>query len=227
MKKIQIKKFTVFFGIVFALAMVFAFNPVGVSAQLSQKDGPCTNDDACDVGLFCKFGTTCQPSILGTDCQFDKDICAGSLTCDQSTHKCVQASGQPPAGGNPSTSNPPAGGNPTAANPCGDDRLESKNGLCIPKGNFPDKSIAGASTLTGLILIVINYLLILAGLIAVVTLIVGGFWYITAAGNEELAEKGRKTLMSSVMGLVIVILAYAIVNIIVSTLTTTDILNKP
>src|SRR4051812_8481916 len=40
----------------------------------------------------------------------------------------------------------------------------------------------------------VGYMLAFAGGIAVVFIIIGGYLYITAAGNEEQAEKGRKTL---------------------------------
>jgi len=74
-------------------------------------------------------------------------------------------------------------------------------------------------TASELILKVINYALIMAGTIAVLFLIVGGFWYLTSAGNEEQAEKGKKTLINSIIGLVVIVLSFAIVRIIASTLT--------
>jgi threonine synthase len=38
--------------------------------------------------------------------------------------------------------------------------------------------------------------------------------YITSAGNEETAEKGRKTAVNAIIGIVIIILAYVIVNVV-------------
>lgn len=76
------------------------------------------------------------------------------------------------------------------------------------------------------ILSVINTLLLLAGVIAVGAIVVGGFWYITAAGNDEQSEKGKSALINAVIGLVIIIMAYAIVNVIVSTLTSANPLSK-
>jgi len=119
-----------------------------------------------------------------------------------------------------------ASGGASTAGGCPAPLVSGPGGLCMPQSSFASNSIAGASTLTGLALTVINYLLILAGMIAVVALVIGGFWYLTAAGNEEQSEKGRKAIMNAIIGLIVVVLAYAIVNIIVNTLTTTDILNK-
>ena len=69
-------------------------------------------------------------------------------------------------------------------------------------------------TATDLILFVIKYLAMMSGLVTVVFIIVGGFMYVTSAGNEEQAEKGRKILVNSLIGLVVVIMAYSIVVIL-------------
>lgn len=61
---------------------------------------------------------------------------------------------------------------------------------------------------------IINILLGVAGLIAVVFLIVGGFRYITAGGNEETAEAAKKTITNSIIGIVIILLAFVIVRVI-------------
>ena len=63
-----------------------------------------------------------------------------------------------------------------------------------------------------------NLALSFAGVIAVVFIIVGGYMYLTSAGNEEAAEKGRKVLTNAIIGLIIIILSAAIVRIVVNTL---------
>ncbi len=60
----------------------------------------------------------------------------------------------------------------------------------------------------------IQILLLFAGAIAVVFVIIGGYYYITAQGNEEQVEKGKKTLINAIIGIVVVILSYAIINVI-------------
>lgn len=47
----------------------------------------------------------------------------------------------------------------------------------------------------------------------VIMIIIGGIQYITAAGNEDRAKGGKKTLTAAIIGLIIVILAYAIIKI--------------
>ena len=53
--------------------------------------------------------------------------------------------------------------------------------------------------------------------VAVLFIMLGGFWYLTSAGNEESAEKGQKTLTNAIIGLVVIILAATIVRIIANT----------
>lgn len=63
----------------------------------------------------------------------------------------------------------------------------------------------------------INLLLLFAGSVAVIFIIIGGFRYLTSAGNEEASEQGKKTLVTSVIGLVVIILAATIVRIVATT----------
>lgn len=73
-------------------------------------------------------------------------------------------------------------------------------------------------TLSATIGYYINLFLGFAGLIAVVYIIIGGFRYITSAGNDEAAESGKKTLTNAVIGLVIIIFSYVIVRVVIQTL---------
>lgn len=75
---------------------------------------------------------------------------------------------------------------------------------------------AGQNGINGLIRTVINWLLGIAFGVAVLFLIIGGFWYITSAGNEETAEKGKNTAINAIIGIVIIILSWVIVNVVSS-----------
>jgi len=91
-----------------------------------------------------------------------------------------------------------------------------QNGLTGIASLFPSGGIASSQTLTGpsgLIVNVISLLLTVAGAIAVLFLIVGGYWYITSAGNEEQAEKGKSTLLNAIIGIIIIVLSFTIINV--------------
>lgn len=77
---------------------------------------------------------------------------------------------------------------------------------------------ACAGTFSELALGVIQLLLFVSGSLAVLFLIIGGYFYITSGGNEEQAARGRKTITNAIIGLIIIILSYTIVNVIISTL---------
>ncbi len=62
---------------------------------------------------------------------------------------------------------------------------------------------------------IIDLMLGLSGTIAMLYIIIGGYQYITSAGNPALAEKGKKTLTNAIIGLVIIILSYVIVKLVV------------
>jgi hypothetical protein len=74
--------------------------------------------------------------------------------------------------------------------------------------------LPGDSTISGFILRIINIALAIAGLIAVLFLIIGGFRYITSAGNEETAEQAKKIIINAIIGIVVIILAFVIVRVI-------------
>jgi hypothetical protein len=75
------------------------------------------------------------------------------------------------------------------------------------------QSTDGVVTIIGKI---IKILLIISGAIAVLFVIIGGFMYMTSAGNEEQATKGRKAIVNALIGIIIIILSYIIVNVIVN-----------
>lgn len=85
----------------------------------------------------------------------------------------------------------------------------------------PDVGLPGApdADLKGTIQkVIMQILLPLAGLIAVLFLIIGGFQYMFAGANPELAKKGKETLKNAIVGLIVVILSYVIITIVVTTL---------
>ena len=54
----------------------------------------------------------------------------------------------------------------------------------------------------------------LAGAVAVVFIVIGGYHYISSSGNPEKLDKAKRTLLYSGLGLVIVLAAYSIVNFV-------------
>jgi hypothetical protein len=229
------------------LSLGFLISPIRVFAD-TPLGGTCSYNTDCATGLFCDtlHGNTCESVVSGTPCTTNNDCWTSKtgLACLSSQCVVPNATGasQPtgytncleggdpeiPTGnqiqcaqkyGNPSGTQPLApttqSGIPCPAN------LTSVNGVCLPPSEYTT-GIAASTSLTGFVLALVKILLSFAGLIAVVMLVLGGYWYMAAGGNEEMSEKGKKTIINFVMGLVVVILAYTIVSIIASTLTGGD-----
>lgn len=65
---------------------------------------------------------------------------------------------------------------------------------------------------------IISAALGLLGIIAVVIIIYAGFKWMTSGGNEETVKSAQKTLMAAVIGLVIILSAYAITRFVMTQL---------
>lgn len=63
---------------------------------------------------------------------------------------------------------------------------------------------------------IINVAIGLIGFVAVVIIIYGGFQYTTSAGDAGKVKKAKDTIMYGVIGLVIALLAFAIVNFVLA-----------
>jgi len=92
------------------------------------------------------------------------------------------------------------------------DDLQTGSGNQIPE----PVDVSSPQGVVALIAQIINWALYLSGAIAVIFVIIGGFRYLTAGGNEEQATSGRKSVINALIGLIIIILSYVIVNAVAS-----------
>ncbi len=58
---------------------------------------------------------------------------------------------------------------------------------------------------------IIQWILGLAGGVAVLFLILGGLQYITSSGNKDKAEQAKQTILYAVIGLIVIALSFVIV----------------
>lgn len=65
---------------------------------------------------------------------------------------------------------------------------------------------------------IINVALSLLGIVAVVIILAGGFMWMTAAGNEEKLEKAKQLIFGGIIGLAIILSAYAIARFVINSL---------
>lgn len=83
------------------------------------------------------------------------------------------------------------------------DGLSAVGGSCSPT-DLPDRLDT-----------VINALFLVAGAIAVLIIVVGGIRYITSTGDSKRIQAAKDTILYAVIGLVIVILARAIIGFVI------------
>lgn len=67
---------------------------------------------------------------------------------------------------------------------------------------------------------VIRYILGFLGIVAVIIILLGGFKWMTAGGNEEKVGEARKLIVSGIIGLVIILAAFGIATFVISSLLT-------
>ncbi len=72
-----------------------------------------------------------------------------------------------------------------------------------------------SSDLPSQITAVTNTLLLVIGICAVIMLIIGGFRYVFSQGNEKAISGAKDTILYAIVGIVVAILSYAIVNFVI------------
>lgn len=65
---------------------------------------------------------------------------------------------------------------------------------------------------------IINTILLVLGIVAVIMIIVGGFRYVLSGGDASNVTAAKNTIMYAVIGLIVAVLAYAIVNFVLNAL---------
>ncbi len=69
---------------------------------------------------------------------------------------------------------------------------------------------ADETTISEILGVVVNAFLSLLGVIFIVLMLIGGYHWMTAAGNQEKVDKAINTIRRAIIGLIIVVGSYAI-----------------
>jgi len=83
-----------------------------------------------------------------------------------------------------------------------------------------------SNTVPELAIRIINFLLSIIGTLSILFIIIGGFQYVTSAGNEDAAKKGRATITYAIIGLIAAILSFLIVRVSVNSLSNNKTINN-
>lgn len=102
-----------------------------------------------------------------------------------------------------------------AGSNCPEGSLRQTYSKSISECNIAENH-AGSNDLMKTINTIIDVVLGILGILAVAYIIYGGFMFTTAAGDPAKTKKARETIMYGVIGLVVALLAFAIVNFVLT-----------
>ena len=83
---------------------------------------------------------------------------------------------------------------------------------------FASETGLGSTDIRTTISRIINVAMGLLGIVAVLIILLGGFKWMTAGGADEKIKEARKLIMSGIIGLVIILAAYAIATFVVGSI---------
>lgn len=92
-------------------------------------------------------------------------------------------------------------------------RIAASNGLINVTGNLAG---GNGNNLKNAVIGIISGVVGILGLVAVVVIIIGGINYMTSAGDAGKVKKAKDTILYGVIGLVVCVLAFAIVNFVIA-----------
>ncbi|MFA5128255.1 MAG: pilin [Patescibacteria group bacterium] len=84
--------------------------------------------------------------------------------------------------------------------------------------SYGEETGLGTADVRSTIASIIRVAMGLLGIVAVVIILIGGFKWMTAGGNEDQVGEAKKWIFSGVIGLVIILSAYALASFIITQL---------
>lgn len=97
--------------------------------------------------------------------------------------------------------------------------VSANAGTVIMEGAGNTGDAANGPSVEDAIAAVANILLFLVGAIAVIMIIIGGLRYVTSQGDSGAMQSAKNTILYAIIGVIVAIIAYAIVNLIVDVMT--------
>jgi len=79
-------------------------------------------------------------------------------------------------------------------------------------GGSADSWVSNALSLRDIAVNVLDLLLSIIGIIAMISMIIGGIMYLTAAGDERRIDKGKEIFKYSIIGIIVALSAVVVIN---------------
>ncbi|MFA7662357.1 MAG: pilin [Patescibacteria group bacterium] len=85
---------------------------------------------------------------------------------------------------------------------------------CLPTSDYTNDDMDLMTTIVQLINIIMSFL----GFIAVIIILIGGFKWMTAQGDDKKVEDAKKTITTGVIGLVVIFAAWGVARFVINLL---------
>lgn len=86
---------------------------------------------------------------------------------------------------------------------------------CVQSGLNAAGETGGNTSLSDVLKTVVNVMMFVLGAIAVIMIVIGGINYATSQGDSGRTKTAKDTILYAVIGLVVALFAYAIVNFVI------------
>ena len=103
---------------------------------------------------------------------------------------------------------------PAHALTCADGTDAGQDITSCPEWN--NSQLAKQDNLMGTLQVVVNVIVGVIGFVAVIMMIMGGISFVTSQGDASKVAKARNTILYGVVGLIVALLAFAIVNFVLT-----------
>lgn len=100
---------------------------------------------------------------------------------------------------------------------CDSDSLSISSGANCAQGEGQPTDLFGSS---GIFETIVNILLFLIGAVSVIMLIYGGIRYTISGGDSNSVTAAKNTILYAIVGIIVAVLAFAVVKFVVGSLTT-------
>lgn len=84
----------------------------------------------------------------------------------------------------------------------------------VPSGELVPSNIRPISNIVSVVRAIIQFILVIAFVLAFVMLLIGGIRWITAGGDEKAVGSARNMITAALIGLVVVLVAYALIKLV-------------
>ncbi len=210
---------TIFGALVFS-ATIFLTSEVGsiYAASCDLVGGPCrgkNQDDDCittkNTPGFCAVITDDETNqVTGCWCfprrATNQDVYSTGGCCVVSAGNCLSTSGNTCGYG---TFNPSACSTIATCSSSSNGGNQTMSGIEIPTNTgLPDAPVRN------ILENILIWMLQITGIIAIIAFVISGIQYLTAAGNEGQIETAKRNMLYSIIGVVVVLAAFVIIQAI-------------